>query len=424
MGRPRDMEGIRSRGIVLFAVGVCLLLATVVVLERDVDEQPVASYTTDMAPHAALTAAATKRAAFKASIKAAFLRAVGKTPPATALHHRQSLFPDSFRVLKLQARQSKYRERNARFHNDKGYGRRLLGAGKKKRKNKDDDEDDEDDEDDRDDEDNFGDGKANVQGGRNAEGRDGATPSQAKKAAGAKNGKGATPSQAKKAAGAKNGKATKMGDVLQEFGGSTTCKASGGNHKDIVMKKDHWAYLGAYGRTGYFVPLFIKLAPGSECYSNLIAKIRSRHWWRHRKKLRAQSETYKDGKKTCILLWTRAIQAKKCSGRAAIKKFKAKKNKVISDTTWKDTREGGWILPRIIGSEGDCFAKCKTVLWLIKEAQGNGMTECTRNLPLALGCKTPSGTQGFIDMKTGAWMECFPSRTRRHAWVFRPWKKK
>merc|ERR1711907_69934 len=128
MGRPRDMEGIRSRGIVLFAVGVCLLLATVVVLERDVDEQPVASYTTDMAPHAALTAAATKRAAFKASIKAAFLRAVGKTPPATALHHRQSLFPDSFRVLKLQARQSKYRERNARFHNDKGYGRRLLGG--------------------------------------------------------------------------------------------------------------------------------------------------------------------------------------------------------------------------------------------------------------------------------------------------------
>merc|ERR1711907_557224 len=325
MGRPRDMEGIRSRGIVLFAVGVCLLLATVVVLERDVDEQPVASYTTDMAPHAALTAAATKRAAFKASIKAAFLRAVGKTPPATALHHRQSLFPDSFRVLKLQARQSKYRERNARFHNDKGYGRRLLGASKEEKKD---------------------------------------APKQA---------------------------SHKKEDVLQEFGGSADCKASGGPPKEIAMQPGKWKMIGKHFAGKSWKYIYVQLSQEYGCARaggrNRLCKSfchnKNRHersqlpwetkckWGNCRGCSQCAAQVKKAGKRCVLLDYRQSKDFQGCQGRGGLRGCHEAKahDKAIpapehSQTRPFDVLQIYW--PKVIGKEGQCIAKCRAVTWFMQ----------------------------------------------------------
>lgn len=288
---------------------------------------------------------------------------------STSLHHRQSLFPDSFRVLKLQARQSKYRERNARFHNDKGYGRRLLG-GKSTRnerrrrrfrvatkamrerrwkKHK----------------------KANAKGCAKMP----APPVQA-----------TTPAPLK-AVPQKCNTASASG-CLTEFSGTAKCAArQSGGTKAVPLRKDEWKFMGPWTwpwhtkRFPWF-GLYLKMGSPGECDSA------------------SKNAGYCAQGTQCILLNMRMGKTFKTAPERA-----AASAPLYQSTT----AYSGW--PRVIGKAGECFSKCRDIPFFVMDANTRadkgGREDASCRYAAVLKCKTPAGKLGFVDRRTGAWRRCY-----------------
>jgi len=329
---------------------------------------------------------------------------------STALHHRQSLFPDSFRVLKLQARQSKYRERNARFHNDKGYGRRLLGTKASNR-------------------------------------------AQSRK----KKNRAAKPQPAKT-------------PVLQEFGSSPDCKAVAGAKMVTIPLTKHFKLLGKY-KDGNMEYLYLRLGNPTECskararsckspWECAILRVREgiakkrdlalvrdlTKWFGGDAKKPPRSLTRScRGPLECGSLRVRATARDLALAQDLIKWFGGDAKQILkkvpqngcilmdkrskycgSKNPWcknrycskpcpaslsvRDRTHG---FPKDIGKAGQCFAKCRAIPWhtMTRSQQTSSVgtllatNQC--RTARALGCKTPNGKLAFMDFMTGAWRTCY-----------------